>query len=440
LFWLLGLGCGGGAAGAAATSGSAPGIDPVTTAEPAAEASPREASQTPPGSAPAEPGAGAATPTRTEPPGPYLHLASGNNHACAVTSGGRVECWGHNYSGQLGVGPTGEPMPLGRVVAEGVTGAVHVSAGRSQTCALLADGLLSCFPAGAAGAPEGAGFAQVAMGTGHLCTRRESGEVGCWGVNRFAQLGRPASQRQEPWQAVAGIDDAVHVSAADAHTCAVRRAGEVWCWGRNDGGQLGDGRRVRPPRLGEPPAGIEAVAEMQPYDGHCGRMGLDCLDERLVTVPIRSAPGPVVGLANARLVAAGLGHTCAVRADGDVWCWGRNDQGQLGRRPSRDGARARAVRGVADAIEVAVGILHSCALRRDGRVLCWGRNVRGAIGDGTTENRVTPTLVPGVEDAVQISAGGDHSCARLRDGRLLCWGSVDGGNQNRRLRPTGVDG
>jgi alpha-tubulin suppressor-like RCC1 family protein len=102
----------------------------------------------------------------------------------------------------------------------------------------------------------------------------------------------------------------------------------------------------------------------------------------------------VVGLAAAGNLIE-HGHTCAVREEGSVWCWGANQTGQLG-----DGtqiARSRPVMalGVADAVQVVTASLegyggHTCALRADGVVLCWGSNFHGQLGDPNLAARLTP--------------------------------------------------
>ena len=95
-------------------------------------------------------------------------------------------------------------------------------------------------------------------------------------------------------------------------------------------------------------------------------------------------------------VSAGSFHTCWVRADGSVACWGDD---RYGRATPPDGEFA----------SVSAGRLHTCGLRVDGSVACWG-------ADG--EGRATP---PDGEFA-SVSAGGDHTCGVRADGSVACWG------------------
>ena len=76
-----------------------------------------------------------------------------------------------------------------------------------------------------------------------------------------------------------------------------------------------------------------------------------------------------------------------------VWCWGRNDDGQLGDGTTTERRVPTRVPGLADVVEVDAGAAHTCALRAGGRIVCWGANAEGQLGDGTTTRRVTPTAV-----------------------------------------------
>ena len=122
-------------------------------------------------------------------------------------------------------------------------------------------------------------------------------------------------------------------------------------------------------------------------------------------------------------VSTGLSHACAVRADGRVACWGRNDSGQLGDGSTTSSTVPVAVPGVWNAVQVSAGFHHTCAARDDGHVVCWGDNAKGELGNGSTTNSLTAVMVAGVSTAVQVAAGYDFSCALLEDGTARCWGA-----------------
>jgi alpha-tubulin suppressor-like RCC1 family protein len=123
-------------------------------------------------------------------------------------------------------------------------------------------------------------------------------------------------------------------------------------------------------------------------------------------------------------LAAGDFHTCAVKADGTVWCWGHNGAGQLGIGNNAAAvARPTRVIDVTDAVEVATGSYHSCARTRSGTVWCWGANNAGQLGNGTIGTPGSPARVTIVDDAKAIAVGTGHSCAIRASDSVWCWGT-----------------
>jgi alpha-tubulin suppressor-like RCC1 family protein len=76
------------------------------------------------------------------------------------------------------------------------------------------------------------------------------------------------------------------------------------------------------------------------------------------------------------------------------------------------------VSGIAGAVTVSPGYYHTCAIQSDGTLWCWGRNDYGELGNGTTTSSFTPTQVPGIVNPVALAAGGLHTCVRAH-ARLL---------------------
>jgi alpha-tubulin suppressor-like RCC1 family protein len=170
-------------------------------------------------------------------------------------------------------------------------------------------------------------------------------------------------------------------------------------------------------------------------DGSCPP-GYECLD--MVCVPTDPVPP-----ACSTDVSAGGGHTCAIRDDRTVWCWGRNDFGQLGDGTAIDNAVPVQVVGVSGATQVRAGELHTCALDGMGDVRCWGHNSVGQLGDGTTTDSRSPVLVRDLAGITQLAVGNEHACAVRGDGSVACWGAnSDGqlgdGTTSARSSPTTV--
>jgi alpha-tubulin suppressor-like RCC1 family protein len=144
-------------------------------------------------------------------------------------------------------------------------------------------------------------------------------------------------------------------------------------------------------------------------------------------------------------IAAGYGHTCAVRQSGYVSCWGFNSWGQLGDGTNFDRATPVLVSGITTAVQVAASYETTCARLAGGSIMCWGHGGYGELGNGVVSATTTPVAVSGLNDAVDITAGGFHFCARRSTGAVVCWGLNDSGQigdatMNNALSPTTVTG
>ncbi|GIX35138.1 MAG: chromosome condensation regulator RCC1 [Lysobacteraceae bacterium] len=235
----------------------------------------------------------------------------------------------------------------------------------------------------------------LAAGHHHTCALEESGTVRCWGDNFYGQLGDGTRQRHAEPRAVPGLGQgAIALDTHGAHACALTRDGEARCWGRNHQGQLGDGST----------------------------------SDRALPVTVQGLPsGPT-------RIATGGAHSCAVDGAGALYCWGRNDSGQLGDGTMSRRTTAVAVSGLGGPVrDLALGDEHSCA-RTDSGVYCWGWNGYGQLGDGSTTSSATPVSVQGLANVVSIHAGAGFSCAIDASGNVYCWG------QGHPPRPTLVSG
>jgi alpha-tubulin suppressor-like RCC1 family protein len=234
--------------------------------------------------------------------------------------------------------------------------------------------------------------ARLVGGDGHSCTL-SLGRVFCWGNNLEGQLGDGGEASSPLPRPVAPLTSAVGLAAGLLHTCALDQGGTVSCWGANGAGQTGT----------------------------------------LAAEPRLRAPRPVFGLRDARALAAGAHHTCAVDGTQGVVCWGLNDAGQLGDPRGPAVAHApRLVAGVSGARNVAAGARHTCAPLTSGKVLCWGDNSRGQLGAATPTESSAPVEVAGLPDptldpVTAVVAGAYHTCALTGGGRVMCWGENSAG-------------
>jgi alpha-tubulin suppressor-like RCC1 family protein len=358
-------------------------------------------------------------------PAPVVAITAGSGYTCALISGGTVECWGGNSSGELGTGDTGDSRTP--VTVEGVNGASSVVAGLNHACAITSTGTVECWGDNARG-QLGSGTPGQAMpirvsglptasaitaGDDYTCAMTTDGDVKCWGMNDFGQLGVSTVQVHNSALPVAvdGLRGATKISARGDSACALLEDGSVKCWGLNLSGQLGNGT-YRGPEICRPFA------------------------------PAPCSPTPVVAslLTDSTSVSTGASHSCALGSDGSVACWGDNRAGQLGTGDAEGPERCGedffnglsagacstlpiAVADLSQVIAIATGNGFTCSLTARGVVRCWGLNELGQLGNGTTTDSPSPTTVQGLTGVTSIAAGEDHACALLSDGEVACWGS-----------------
>ena len=158
-----------------------------------------------------------------------------------------------------------------------------------------------------------------------------------------------------------------------------------------------------------------------------------------------STPSAVGAELRFAAIAPGLGHSCAIARGGGAWCWGENDHGQLGDRTQiARGAPVRAAAGHAFR-SIAAGAAHTCGVDTRGIAWCWGSDTHGQLGDGGAADRSTPVPVAGGLRFRNLDVGWNFTCGLVESGRAYCWGDNsagqlgDGTTADRR-QPSGVQG
>lgn len=137
-------------------------------------------------------------------------------------------------------------------------------------------------------------------------------------------------------------------------------------------------------------------------------------------------------------IAAGVGHTLMIDADGNVWAWGANEFGQLGIGSDDNQTAPVKINGLSGIEAVAAGDTHSVALDSEGNVWVWGNNDKYQLGLGTTENSNIPVKLTTISGVKVISAAGNYSLAVKTDGTLWSWGEACKANLN--YGTSGIDG
>lgn len=288
--------------------------------------------------------------------GPATRIAAGGDHTCAILQGGALRCWGRNNFGQLGRGNT-------------------ANIGDDETV----------FSAGNVDLGPGVTVKDLALGGFHTCALLTTGAVRCWGRNDFGQLGYGNTTTLGDNEPINNLQDVSltgtvrKIVAGDFHTCALTFAGTLRCWGNGSNGQLG---QLLPSWV------VRSDGLIINFGGNGTAWG-DQANELPSALPSDINAGATV-----TDVAAGDNHTCALLSNGQLKCWGLDGNGQLG-YGNTNSLFTPLVAGVnldgVTASQVTAGAAHTCALRSNGSVRCWGAGADGRLGRGNTADSATAT-------------------------------------------------
>ena len=244
-------------------------------------------------------------------------------------------------------------------------------------------------------------------GFNHTCSIDSHGKPYCWGEGTYGALGRGSTASSSVPVAVdmSGVlsgKTIKQIAVGDWHTCAVASDGKAYCWGYGvTHAELGNGTMSQ------------------------------------ANSPVAVATNGVLSGKTVKRIAAGFDHNCAIASDDNVYCWGEGEHGALG-----NGSTARAATPVAVSTtgalagktikRIATGSDHACAVTTNDQVYCWGRNSNGELGNGSTADSNVPVAVsmPGTlagKTIKRLSGGSYRTCAIAYDNQVYCWGNNDHG-------------
>lgn len=326
-------------------------------------------------------------------------LAVGVYHVCVIETIGTTVCWGDRAGTGLGggtLGTTGRMPVAGNPIFTSIFTNGFYTCGRTPAAADLCWGRdpvswpLTVFRDTPTALSHGP-YLQVSSARLVACALTPSNAAVCWGLNQLGEWGdgtqptRPMpTHRPSPGPVATSLAfEAIETSWL--HSCAVTFAGAAHCWGAWQG-------------------------QGAPFD----------------VVPV-AVPG---GQVFSRLYSGGT-HTCGITDTNETWCWGDNASGQLGSGTAGTGGGTPArVTGGHRFVMMATGLTgnaggngFTCGLTDQGQVLCWGLNDQGQLGNGTTTNQLLPTPILSGEVFVAVDGGDHHACAMTVDRRVFCWGS-----------------
>jgi alpha-tubulin suppressor-like RCC1 family protein len=219
-------------------------------------------------------------------------------------------------------------------------------------------------------------WCQVSIGAHHAAAIRTNGTLWTWGTNQSGRLGDGTTVcRCSPGSIVGGFTDWCQVSAAVSSVAAIRTNGTLWTWG----------------------------------DNFCGKLGVGDVSDRCSPVSV------VGGFTDWCQVSSGYNHVAAVRTNGTLWTWGQNKGcvsfqnfpfGMLGDGTSVDKCSPISIiGGFTDWCQVSAGVCHTAAIRTNGTLWSWGRNDFGQLGTNSTTNQSSPVSVLADRLWTRVSTG-----------------------------------
>ena len=268
-------------------------------------------------------------------------------HSCAIALNGRAYCWGSGNSGKLGNGSTASSR---------VPVAVNTS-----------------------GVLAGKTIKQISAGENHTCAIASDNRAYCWGSNKNGQLGNGSTADSRVPVAVntSGVlvgKTIKEVTTGGFHTCALDTSSKMYCWGLNSSGRLGGG-----------------------------------LTSILSNVPVAVNMSGALAGKTIKQILAGGDHGCVVASDDKMYCWGLNNNGELGNNSSVNSSVPVAVN--TDGVlagktirQMSAGFSSTCAVDSEYNMYCWGYNDNGQLGNNSTNNSRVPARVYVPKENTTIAA------------------------------------
>lgn len=315
------------------------------------------------------------------------------NLSCAIRTDASLWCWGL----------TGLPLFLPTRVGTGTTW--HQSAvGDQFACGIRDAGALYCFGQQGGGrlgtgdtanhfvptpvtTTAGTTFSQVTAGNVHACAVGTDTTMWCWGSASYGQTGQGnTTQQNSPVPIMNPAGGWTSVSAGALYSCGIRSDTTMYCWGQNAFGEIGQGFSGTPQ-----------------------------------TTPVAVTSPAATGWVQ---VSAGFQHACALRSDTRIYCWGSDGSGRLGLGAGAPPALSPTpVSGAGGYTSVGVGTDHSCGIKDNGTLWCWGTGWNGRLGNGATSDKYVPTQTTGSSAWRKVSGGNPNTCGVRADNSVWCWGA-----------------
>ncbi len=347
-------------------------------------------------------------------------IMGGEIHNVALKSDGTVWAWGWNAFGQLGNGTSNNawsPVQTGLGAVPPLTSVVKLGGRPYFTLAEKSDGTIWAWGMNQFGqmgngtvnpfsgpqvtvpvqvnssSPGGPinNARQITCGYQFGAALATNGTVWTWGSGTHGELGQGTPIASYAPAQVPGLTNVTAISAGWFHILALKSDGTVWAWGNNSSGEVGDGTTFN-----------------------------------------QSNAVQVLNVSNAVVVSGGDSHSSALAFDGTVWKWGKNDVGELGNGTINAVANPVPAKILADkfgngfsnVVMLSARDYHNIAVKADGSVWMWGANDQGQCGDGTVNDAWRPVPVVGLGARVGLPL---NAAADAQPGYAdLTWSSATG--------------
>jgi len=213
------------------------------------------------------------------------------------------------------------------------------------------------------------------------CAITADQKLKCWGANDHGQLGdgtfNPSNTPVDVDLSALGQATIKSISGGGGHFCLIDSTQALYCWGPNFFGNLGIGNYTHAP-----------------------------------------VPTPVQGMsAVIKVISGGDAQTCAIKADGTLWCWGSNAEKQLGVPSPSTSPVPIQVTGLPSGavIDVITNYSGTCVLMADGEIWCWGNSSH------------IPQHIQGFTATVKSLVPNNKMCALLENHQVMCWDNINSG-------------
>ena len=426
-----------------------------------------------------------ANPTKAKYIADVIDISVGKNHSILLKTTGEVYVTGLNIYGQLGNNDTSIKKVDTFTKVEGLTGIARISATDSANIVSTINGKVYTWGLNIYGelglgdkvnkyeptlVSDIENIVQVEGGKNHSILLDKNGNVYTSGSNKYGQLGIGINVEKLTFTKIDSLNDVMTISAGNTYTAVAKTDGTVWGFGDYNHGDKELKSKTNsfvPMQVGNDTFGLGInkitikksetvnITSSMVYSfnliyedkNNTEQITYQSLNEEIAIV---NENGEVLGVregftwvkaveedgtehvvyvyvtdneqAYAPAISAGEDFASVLKADGTIWTFGHNNNGELGVGSNKTKDIPEKTNVISSYKDIKSGNSFTIAIRNDGTVWSYGKNNYGQLGIGNTKNGINPAQVSGLSNIVQIATGKEHSVALDDYGILYGWG------------------